>query len=238
VELAERTGDREVAAEYLGESALREAELGETASARRYAQLALALAPGRDMQTLAALTLARTRDVQRARALSDDLNKRFPAHTLLQEYWLPLIQASLELDRGKASKAIEILEPAAAFDLAEPPPVSLTTLYLPYLRGSAYLAEGDGERAAGAVSEIPGAQKRSSPISLWERWLTLAWVVPMPRSAISRLAEPPMETFFSLWKDADPDIPILRESQSGVREAEMIYRAGHEGVELPETHKI
>jgi hypothetical protein len=169
VELAERTGDREVAAEYLGESALREAELGETASARRYAQLALALAPGRDMQTLAALTLARTRDAQRARALSDDLNKRFPAHTLLQESWLLLIQASLELDRGKASKAIEILEPAAAFDLAEPPPVSLTTLYLPYLRGSAYLAEGDGERAAAQYQKFL-EHRQSAFGSIGVRW--------------------------------------------------------------------
>jgi hypothetical protein len=64
----------------------------------------------------------------------------------LQEYCLPLIQGSLEWDRGKRSKAIEILERAAAFDL-EPPPVSVTTLYLPYLRGR-YLAEGNGEGAA------------------------------------------------------------------------------------------
>jgi DNA-binding winged helix-turn-helix (wHTH) protein/predicted Zn-dependent protease len=213
VELAERTGDREVAAEYLGESALREAELGETASARRYAQLALALAPGRDMQTLAALTLARTRDAQRARALSDDLNKRFPAHTLLQEYWLPLIQASLELDRGKASKAIEILEPAAAFDLAEPPPVSLTTLYLPYLRGSAYLAEGDGERAAAQYQKFLEHRTviANQPLG------ALAYVGLGRAYAQERYIETSRtayETFFSLWKDADPDIPILREAKA------------------------
>ena len=126
--LAQGAGDREVAAEYVGEAALREAELGESAYARRRAQQALALAPDRDIQTLAALTFARTRGAHRAQNLSDDLNKRFPAHTVLQGYWLPLIQASLELDCGKGSKAIEILERSAAFDLAAAPPVSLTTL--------------------------------------------------------------------------------------------------------------
>jgi hypothetical protein len=97
-DLAQGAGDREVAAEYLGEAALRESELGESACARRRAQQALALAPDRDIQTL---TFARTRDAHRAQTLSDDLNKRFPAHTVLQGYWLRLIQASLELDRGK-----------------------------------------------------------------------------------------------------------------------------------------
>jgi hypothetical protein len=91
VGLAQGAGEREVAAEYLGEAALREAELGESAYARRRAQQALALAPDGDIQTL---TFARTRDAHRAQTLSD-------AHTVLQGYGLRLIQASLELDRGK-----------------------------------------------------------------------------------------------------------------------------------------
>ena len=120
---------------------------------------------------------------------------------------------SLELDRGKASKAIEILEPAAAFDLAEPPPVSLTTLYLPYLRGSAYLAEGNGERAAAQYQKLLEHRTviANKPLG------ALAYVGLGRAYAQERYIETSRtayETFFSLWKDADPDIPILREAKA------------------------
>jgi len=126
---------------------------------------------------------------------------------------LPLIQASLELDRGKASKAIQILEPAAAFDLAEPPPVSRTTLYLPYLRGSAYLAEGNGERAAAQYQKFLEHRTviANQPLgALANVGLGRAYA----QERYIETSRTAYETFFSLWKDADPDIPILREAKA------------------------
>jgi hypothetical protein len=127
----------------------------------------------------------------------------------LQEYWLPLIQVSLELDRGQASKAIEVLEQPAGFDLAEPSPLSQTTLYPAYLRGSAYLAEENGQGAAPQYQKFLDHRAAIANQVLGAlAYVGLGRAYAQARNIeSSRTAH---DTFFSLWQDADPDITILK----------------------------
>jgi DNA-binding winged helix-turn-helix (wHTH) protein/tetratricopeptide (TPR) repeat protein len=213
VELAKRNGEKEVAAEYLGEAALREAEAGESGYARHFTQQALALAPGRDTQTLASLTFARIRDNRMAQGLADDLNQRFPGNTILQDYWLPIIQASSELNRGNKSKAIEVLKPTSSYDLAAAMPISVPTLYPAYLRGEAYLANGDGESAAAEYRKFMEHRPIVANLPLGAlAYLGLGRAYALVDNIEgSRTA---YERFLSLWKDADPNVPVLKSARA------------------------
>jgi tetratricopeptide (TPR) repeat protein len=104
VDSAIRADSRETAAFWQVTAALREAELGNTVSARQRVAAALALSPGRDVKVVAALTLARTGDLPRARTLAEELEKSYPTDTFLKLYWLPTINAAVELNKGTPSQ--------------------------------------------------------------------------------------------------------------------------------------
>jgi hypothetical protein len=104
VDSAIRADSRETAAFWQVTAALREGELGNTVSARQRVAAALALSPGRDVKVVAALTLARTGDLPRARTLAEELEKSYPTDTFLKLYWLPTINAAVELNKGTPSQ--------------------------------------------------------------------------------------------------------------------------------------
>ena len=138
---AERAKDKETAAGYEVEAALREVLFGNAAEARQRAAAALALSNGRDVQYGAALALALAEDAARAQALADDLAKRFPEDTLVQFNYLPTIHAQLALSRNDSSRAIEALQAAAPYELGIPGSSAFSpALYPVYVRGEAYLA--------------------------------------------------------------------------------------------------
>ncbi len=110
MEVAKHFGLKEPAADWEANAALREALFGNAAQARQRAAAALAIAPGRDVQGMAALTLAIAGDAARARVLADDLAKRFSSDTLVKSHWLPAIRAEIELKNGGPSQAIELLQ--------------------------------------------------------------------------------------------------------------------------------
>ena len=139
---ARRNDSKETAAFWQGNEALREAEFGNAAEARTEAQAALALAPGRDVWVEAGLALARAGDAAGAEKLADQLNQDFPLDTLMQNYWIPAIRASIELDRKNADKAIALLQAAGPYELADPPPFAAGTMYPAYLRGQ-FIPEWD-----------------------------------------------------------------------------------------------
>jgi tetratricopeptide (TPR) repeat protein len=122
VESARHNGDPETAALWQMNSALREAEFGNPKRARAQTASALTLAPSRDVQLLAALAFARSGDSVRAHQLAEDLAKRFPLNTVIDRYWLPTINASIEIKRGKPARAVELLEGAAQYDFGNPLP--------------------------------------------------------------------------------------------------------------------
>jgi len=178
-------------------------------------------------QVLAALALARAGDVSQARKLADQLNADFPLATLIQSYWLPTIRAEIELYGGKAKLAIALLHSTAPYDLGEPP--SITCLYPVYVRGEAHLRALQGEAAAGEFQKIlqhRGVVQNCPLGALAHLGLARAYAL----SGDQTKAKIAYQDFLTLWKDADPDIPILKASQSGVREVAV---AASELIDLP-----
>jgi eukaryotic-like serine/threonine-protein kinase len=211
-EMAGHRGQKETAAEWLMDAALREAEFGNFGQAREKTNAALGLAPTRDIQTLAALAYARAGDSARAQKMADELAKAWPMHTMLNSYWLPTIRATIEVNRAQAAAAIELLQAAGIYELGGPNPTG-GTLYPVYVRGQAHLLLRHGNEAAaefqkfldhrGVVLNFPfGALAH----------LGLARAYALQGDAAKARAA--YQDFLLLWKDADPEIPILVAARS------------------------
>src|SRR5215472_15369100 len=113
-EAAQRAELKEPAAMWLADAALREAAFGNYEQARQFTNESEKIAPdSRDSHVLMALALARAGDAARVQTIVGDLNRRFPVNTIIQSVWLPTIRAQLELSRGNAAKAVDLLQPAA-----------------------------------------------------------------------------------------------------------------------------
>jgi tetratricopeptide (TPR) repeat protein len=210
---ARHNDSKETAAFWQGNEALREAEFGEINEARQQAQQALALAPGRDVWVESGLAFARAGDIAKAEQQADRLNQEFPLDTLVQNYWIPAIRASIELDRKSPEKAILLLQAALPYELADPPPFAAGTVYPAYLRGQAYLAAGQGAEASAEFQKLIDHR---------------GVVVNFPLGALAHLglararaltrdgggARTSYQDFFALWKDADPDIPVLKQARA------------------------
>jgi eukaryotic-like serine/threonine-protein kinase len=208
--VAQRNDQQETSAIWWLGSALREAETGNTLKARQEITRALGLGDSPDVQILAALAFARSGVIQRATALADDLDRRLPRDTLLQGYWLPVIRASVHLERNQFAQATELLRGAATYELAAPyPEVSASgTLYPVYVRGEAYLRAGRGSEAAAEFQKVidhRGVVLNFIVGALAHLQLGRAKAMSGDRDG----ARKAYDIFFTLWKDADPDIPIL-----------------------------
>ncbi len=216
-ESAKRNDSKETAAFWHGNEALREVEYGNFAEGLKQAREALELAPGRDVKVEAALASARGGDVATAEKLVDALNQEFPLDTLLQNYWIPTMRAAIALQRHDSAKAIVILRASVPYELAAPPPFSAGTMYPVYLLGETYLRSGndsgDGERAAAEFQKIldhPGVIVNFPLISLSHLGLGRARAL----SGDAAGARTAYQDFFALWKDADSDIPILKQAKA------------------------
>ncbi|MGH9685336.1 MAG: protein kinase domain-containing protein [Candidatus Acidiferrales bacterium] len=224
VNSAVQAEEKETAAGYEADAALREALFGNAAEARQMATAALALSTGRDVQFGATLALAIVGDAGRSQALADDLAKRFPEDTVAQFIYLPTIRAQLALLHNDSSKAIEILQPAAPYELGNGGSgVFATSLYPVYIRGKAYLAAKQGGQAAVEFQKIldhRGIVLNEAIGALAHLELGRAYALEA-QSAQGQDAEDARakartayQDFLALWKDADSDIPILRTAKS------------------------
>jgi len=205
VSAAERSEEREVAAGYEAGAALMEALFGNAAQAREHAAAALALSTGRYVQYGAALALALAGDATRAQALTDDLAKRFPQDTLVRFNYLPTLHARLALNHNNTSKAIETLQAAIPYELGS---VGYGTLYPVFVRGEAFLAAHHGSEAAVEFQKFldhRGILGNSPILALAHLGLARAYVL----QGDTVKAHAAYQDFLTLWKDADPDIPIL-----------------------------
>jgi predicted Zn-dependent protease/predicted Ser/Thr protein kinase len=213
VALAERAEKKEAAAGYESAAAVREALFGNAAEARQWAAAALALSTGPSVQYGAALALAIAGDAARAQALANDLGKRFPEDTLVQFNYLPTLCAQLALNAHDSAKSIEALQAAAPYELGSGSPGRLGPPYPVYVRGAAYLAGHQGDEAAAEFQKILDHRGvlRNRPIgALAHLGLARAYVL-QGDAAKARTA---FQDFLTLWKDADPDIPILIAAKS------------------------
>ena len=206
-----RSDSKEVAAFEQAEGALREAEFGNSALARQGAVAGLALSPGRDVKVLAAVTLARAGDVAKARPLVQELEKSDPFNTVLKVYWLPTAKAAIELSGGNVTQSLELLQAVAPYELGGPPP--LGNLYPVYLRGQAYLAAHQGREAAAEFQKLldrRGIVGNFPPGALAHLQIGRAYAM----AGDTAKAKAAYQDFLTLWKDADPDIPILKEAKA------------------------
>jgi len=191
-------------------AALWEAEYGELELARKSANAALAMSAGGKAKVAAALSLAEVKDVSRAETIAAELKQRFPDATLLNNVWLPTIRAKTALSRGDPAQAIKLLEVALPYDLSQTPP--LPFLYFAYVRGKAYLQAQRAEAAAQEFQKILDHKgvTGASPVSSLAR-LGLARARAM--SGDTSAARTAYQDFFALWKDADPDLPLLKQAK-------------------------
>jgi tetratricopeptide (TPR) repeat protein len=206
-------GDRDGAAKLLAQSALWEAETGSAAKARSLRQQAEKISHNEEVATLVALVDAEIGDARQALATCESLDREYPNGTFIQNYWLPIIRAKVELQRGNATKAISLLSVTPPFDAAVPDEFATSPLYPAYVRGQAYLAAGDGRRAADEFKSIidrPG-MVLNLPLGALARLGQARAYVLSGRTAEARDA---YQGFFKLWNDADPDIPALRQAHA------------------------
>jgi DNA-binding winged helix-turn-helix (wHTH) protein/Tfp pilus assembly protein PilF len=208
---AQRNDAKEAAALYQAAAALREAELGICAQARADADAAVTLAPNRDVRVIAALALARAGDPAAAR-LASELDKTFPLDTLVQRYWLPTIRAAVELRRKDPSRAIEQLKVASTIELSLP--TNLAILMCPvYLRGEAYLLLHDGNAAAAEFQKF--IDHRGLVMNFpWGALARLGLARAYAVQGDTAKARTAYQGFLTLWKDADPDVPVLKEAKA------------------------
>jgi eukaryotic-like serine/threonine-protein kinase len=212
VESAKRNDAKETAAIWQVNAALREAEFGNSAEARKLAAAAVALAPGRDVQLLSAMVSSRVGDASQAAKVVDKLSEEFPVSTILQYYWLPTIRAEIELSRGNLARAIKILQATSPYEMGTTQ-LNIATMYPVYVRGQGYLAAHQGKEAAAEFQKIidhRGVVLNFPLGALAHLGLGRAYA----QSGDTAKARSAYQDFFALWKDADPDIPILKEAKA------------------------
>jgi eukaryotic-like serine/threonine-protein kinase len=211
VDSAKRNASNETAALWQANEAIREAEFGDAVQAAKTAQQALALSSGRDVQVLAGLALARNGDMTQAQTIAEKLARDFPLDTMIQAYWLPTIRAQIALNRNQPAQAIGHLQAATWCELGGTSTPS--TMYPVYVRGEAYLRLGEGGAAASEFQKFidhRGIVVNFPLGALAHLALGRAYVLENDKAK----ARGAYQDFFALWRDADSDIPILKQAKS------------------------
>jgi Tfp pilus assembly protein PilF len=210
IDSAMRARKKDTTAIFEANAALREAVFGNIAEARLYAKLALRLSTGKRAQYVIASALALAEDVAQAQALADDLERRFPDDTIVQFNYLPTVRAQIALSHRDASSATQLLRLAAPYELGD---VWWASLGPVYVRGEAYLAEHRGAEAAAEFQRVLDHRGivQFAPIeALVHLQLGRAYAM----SGDKDKAKSAYQDFLSIWKDADPDIPIYKQAKA------------------------
>ena len=217
MDVAQHNDAIEQAALYQAAAALREVEAGDREQARSDAIAAVKLAPNRDVRAIAALALARADDAAGAEKQAAELDKTFPLDTLVQRYWLPTIRAANALQRKDPNRAIDTLQVATTVELGE---VAQVTVFLcpAYVRGEAFLMLRDGKAAAAEFQKFinhPGVVVNFPWGALARLGLARAYALDAVQDPAARdKARTAYRDFLALWKDADPDLSILKQAHA------------------------
>jgi tetratricopeptide (TPR) repeat protein len=208
VQSANQNDQKDTAAEWQVNAALREAEFGNTARARE--QVA---SVARDLPVEAALAFARAGDIERAQKLADEAQREAPLDNVFINYWLPTVRAAIEIDRKNPAKAIEFLK-GVSYESGQGGDVEYGVMYYPsYVRGQAYLQLHQGPEAATEFHKLIDhpSMLANNPLFVLAH-LGLARALEMQGQRDK--AREAYQEFFNLWKDADPDIPILQQAKA------------------------
>ncbi len=210
VKLARMQNSNERANNWLENLALVEAEFGNAAQARGI------IREIRNPSGLGAFVLAHVGDAAAAQSIAGEIARRSPLGTRAQRIELPLIHAAIAFQRGEATDALDALQPAGDYDLSAPWQIDFPYVgcpIVPYVRGYAQLRRGDGAEAAASFQKILDHRGSFATSPLFPlAYVGLARARAVARdTAGSRKA---YEQFFSIWKDADPDIPIYQQAKA------------------------
>jgi hypothetical protein len=225
VDSAIRADSKETGAVWEANASLQEAAYGNAIEARSLAAESVKLSPAsQGVEAESALALAMAGDAERAKFLAQDLGKRFALDTQMQSLWLPAIHAQLALDKKNPTAALTALRVAIPIEFGEIAFVNnISCLYHVYVRGEAYMVAGQGNAAADEFQKILD----HSGI-VWNCWTGALAHLGMARAnalqantsqgadadAARFRALTAYKDFLTLWKDADPDIPILKEAKA------------------------
>jgi tetratricopeptide (TPR) repeat protein len=225
VDSATRADSKETGAIWQANAALQQAAYGDATEARQSAAQALKLAPtSQGAEAEAALAFAMAGDTVRAENLAGDLGKRFPLDTQMQSLWLVAIQAQLALDKKNPAAALNAVQASTPIELGGIQFVNNTScLYHVYTHGEAYLAAGQGRAA---VAEFQKILEHSGIV--WNCWTgALAHLGVARANALEARTSQGADAdaarvralaaysdFLALWKNADPDIPILKQAKA------------------------
>jgi len=213
-----RRGDvPEAAATWKLNQALREAELGNFAEARSLTAEVVDAGAPKDTQAAVALVCARSHDLARAQKIVDLLNASSPLDTMVQGYSLPTVRAVIEMQKNNSGGALEILQASAPYELGNPSAFGLSpplrALYPVYVRGQAYLQAG---RPREAAVEFQKVIDHSGIV--WNFVLGALARLQLGRAQAMlgdhAAARKSYQDFLTLWKDADPDLPIYKQAQA------------------------
>jgi len=184
---------------------LRSAAFDQYARCKAAASQALVLETNPSTNTRAVLAMALCGEAVQARRLIDELVQRRPKDTRINGIWAPMIRAAIELQRGKAQAAVELLEGAKRYEAG-------AQFWPQYLRGQAYLKLGRGAEAAVEFQKILD-HRGHSPLSVLYPLADLGLARAVAMSGDAAKARQAYQDFFALWKDADADLPVLIEAK-------------------------
>ncbi len=202
-----------MAALLQGQEALREAEFGNISRAREETSNIRGSTSRRNLPAFLVLALVRKGQTTEAEAAADQLASEKPVDTILNFYWLPTIHAAISLNRVQPTRSIELLQPAIPFEMSLDPALVGGPLYPAYLRGQAYLRLGRGREAETEFQKFLEHRGivTSHPFGALA-YLGLARAYAL--SGDSAKARTKYQDFLALWKDADHDIPILKQAKT------------------------
>jgi tetratricopeptide (TPR) repeat protein len=221
---AKEANETETAAGYRSNSALQEALFGNREDARKSVLGANRRSDSRDLQYATGLVLALVGDTEKSQSIAENLAKSFPEDTAVRFNYLPTLHAQLALNRGDTAGAVESLQVTSSRELMIPSGPTIDLVMLPvFVRGKAYLKAHQGSEAAVEFQKILDREGllAFSPIrALANLYLARAYALQShsfagpEADAAKAKARAAYERFMTLWKDADPDIPVLKEAKA------------------------
>ncbi len=211
VSAAQRLGYKEFAGIILSEQAASEAELGNLPEARQRISAALAASQDRSTRSIVMSVLAQTGDTARAQKMAEDLLRENPTDTLLNKVDVPLAQALGDLQRNQPQQALARLETAAPYEFGSGP--ASAGYSINYIRGEAYLRMKDGAKAAAEYQKILD-HRGTDPLDVTYNLAHLGLGRAYALQGNTAAAKSAYQDFFAAWKDADPDLPVLKQAKA------------------------
>jgi serine/threonine protein kinase/Flp pilus assembly protein TadD len=208
---AQRVGFKEFGGSILAIQGMDEMQLGNLTEARQRISEALATSQDRSTRQVVMVLLAQTGDAARSQKMADELVRLRPTDTLLNKVWVPVAQAYTDLQHNQAAQAVARLEVATPYELGSGPGSAGYTIN--YVRGEAFLLLKDGAKAAGEYQKILD-HRGTNPIDVSYNLSHLGLGRALALQGNTAAAKAAYQDFFAAWKDADPDLPMLKQAKA------------------------